>query len=184
MKRLSASYCFLIITGLLLLAGCGARDVVTGDRDAEGWVDDKTIALGLEKDFLKDDLINYLDFSAYSYDGHVYIVGVYAHRVQTERAVEIAKARKGVKRISTYFLPKESEVQCHLGKRLESGTTIRHKILVDESMWGSDITVEVVNCSIVLIGYVENEQQKATAVKIARSVDGVDTVKSFLKVRP
>lgn len=183
-QAISIGCVILVLAGLLILPGCGARDVVTGDRNAGAWVDDKAIIIGIEEAFLEDDLIRFADFNAYSWDGHVYVLGLFTMQEQIDRAVEIARSFEGVRKVTTYFIRKGSGKQCIGPKRLEIGTSIRHKLLIDQEQWSSDITVDILQCTVVLLGYVDNAQDKAKAEQIAMSQDGVDTVKSYLMVRP
>jgi hyperosmotically inducible protein len=182
-QTISESCATIVLIALLLLPGCGARDAATGKRDAGVWMDDKTITLSIERDFLEDDQIRFTDFNAYSYGGHVYLVGLYTLPEQVDRAVKIAKSYKGVRKVSTYFLHKGMGMQCNAAERLEIGTTARHKYVADKALWSSDITVEILQCTIVLLGYVDTDEQKNMAEDYARSIHGVDKVKSFLTVR-
>jgi len=183
MKRTVLPYCALVLLSLTLLAGCGAKDVVQGKRDAEGWVDDKAIMLAIEKDFLADDEIRFVDFNAYSYNGHVYIVGLYTKRSQVDRAVAISQSYEGVTKVSTYFLPKGKGKQCNTIERIDIGTKVRSTLIADKTIWASDIAVDVLHCSIVLLGIVDTQQQKDDAEAHAIHTIGVDKVKNFLQVR-
>lgn len=183
-QKITASCVISLLAALLLLSACGARDVVTGKRGASSWADDKALVLSIEKEFLTDDLIRFLDFNAYSYGGHVFIVGLYTDRQQTTRATEIAKSFDGVTKVTGYFIPKGDNPSCNAARRIEFGTEIRHKILTDTSMSNIDVTVEILECDVILLGYVNNESEKAKVEAHAHAYVEKGAVKSYLLIRP
>ena len=107
MRHLHSFILLLALMGLVLQAsGCAVYDAAVEERSVGTYVDDEAITFQIEKDFLADDKVKYLDYDASSYEGHVYIVGEYESRAQVDRAVAIAKGVDGVIRVTTYMLPK------------------------------------------------------------------------------
>jgi osmotically-inducible protein OsmY len=49
---------------------------------------------------------------------------------------------------------------------------------------GRSITVETLNCTVMLSGFVRSQAEKAAAASIARKVEGVKSVKNQITVRP
>ncbi|QGY38961.1 BON domain-containing protein [Pseudodesulfovibrio cashew] len=183
MKRhLTILMLLLALVGLQALSGCAVYDVAVEERNAGDWANDKQISFLIEKQFLEDDAIKYLDFDAYSYYGHVYLVGEYENRGQVERAVAIAKATEGVRQVTTYFLPKREEDLCGTTDNLEISATIRQKLITDKTIWSTNIDIEMIQCNVVLLGVVGDKTQKAKAEAYARETPGVRNVKSYLTV--
>jgi len=57
-------------------------------------------------------------------------------------------------------------------------------MLEDPQVAGTSITVETLNGTVMLSGFAKNQTEKSTAGTIARSVDGVRSVKNEITVRP
>lgn len=184
MKQLTAN---LLVLLLLLCAqavtGCAVYDVAVEERNVSTYTEDRKRSFVIEEQFLKDDNIKYLDFDAYSYEGHVYIIGEYESRFQANRAVDIAKSVEGVKTVTTYFLPKRAEDTCGLTDNMDIEAKLRQKLVKDDSIWSTQIDSEVIQCTIVLLGIVGSEQEKAAAIAHAKAIPGARSVKSFMTVK-
>jgi hyperosmotically inducible protein len=61
--------------------------------------------------------------------------------------------------------------------------TVKTRMLENEDVAGTSITVETLNGTVMLSGFAKSEQEKATAASIARKVDGVKSVKNEITVR-
>ncbi len=62
--------------------------------------------------------------------------------------------------------------------------TVKTRMLDDQRVAGTSITVETLNGTVMLSGFAKSEAEKAVAESIARSVDGVTSVKNEITVRP
>ena len=183
MKRIVPVFAVLsLLACIALLNGCAAYDVAVEERTAGQWVDDNNIALTIEKDFLADDLVKYLDYDAFCYRGHVYIIGEYESREQVDRAVKIAKDIEGVRQVTTYLLPKKEDSGCSTMDAIEIHQKLKQKLVGDKKIWSTNINIEVVQCNVVLLGIVGSQAEKAAAEAHAKSVPGVRGVRSFLTV--
>ncbi|WP_419786734.1 BON domain-containing protein [Pseudodesulfovibrio sp.] len=183
-KKSTLSTILALFAAMLLLNACAAYDVAVDERTAGQWVDDKNISLTIEKDFLADDLVKYLDYDAYSYRGHVYIVGEYESREQVNRAVKIAKNIQGVHTVTTYLLPKKADDEgCSTVDTASLYGKLKSKLVDDKNIWSTNIDINIVQCNVVLLGIMGSQAEKAAAEAHARSVEGVRSVKSFLTVK-
>jgi osmotically-inducible protein OsmY len=61
--------------------------------------------------------------------------------------------------------------------------TVKSRMLENEDVAGTSITVETLNGTVMLSGFAKGEREKATAESIARKVDGVKAVKNEITVR-
>ena len=61
--------------------------------------------------------------------------------------------------------------------------TVKARMLEDKDVAGTSITVETLNGTVMLSGFAKSSLEKATAERIARSVDGVKSVKNEIVVR-
>lgn len=184
MKRiLSLLTLLMMLVAVYAASGCAVYDVAVEERNVATYSSDKKISFVIEEQFLKDDAIKYMDFDAYSYEGHVYLIGEYESHTQVDRAVAIAKSTEGVRTVTTYFLPKRAEDHCGTTDNVEISATLRHKLISDEDIWSTNIDIEMIQCNVVLLGIVGTSQQKAAAIAHAKETPGVRNVKSFITVR-
>jgi hyperosmotically inducible protein len=61
---------------------------------------------------------------------------------------------------------------------------VKTRMLEDERVAGTSITVETMKGTVMLSGFAKSEAEKAAAESIAKSVDGVKVVKNEITVRP
>ena len=173
----------VLLAALPILGGCTAYDVAVEERTAGEWADDGKIALLIEKDFLADDLVKYMDFDAYCFRRHVYVVGEYESRDQVARAVKIAKSVEGVREVTTYLLPKrEDDPGCGTVESVDIYRQLKQALVGDKDIWSTNIEIEIVQCNVVLLGIVGSAKEKAAAEAHAKAIKGVRRVKSYLRV--
>lgn len=63
-------------------------------------------------------------------------------------------------------------------------TQIKSRMLKDENVSGTSISVETLNGTVMLSGFAKSSTERSTAEKIARDVNGVKSVKNEIAVRP
>ena len=61
---------------------------------------------------------------------------------------------------------------------------VKTRMLDDERVAGTSITVETLNGTVMLSGFAKSQAEKAAAESIASKVDGVKSVKNEITVRP
>jgi osmotically-inducible protein OsmY len=61
--------------------------------------------------------------------------------------------------------------------------SVKTRLLDDERVAGTSITVETLNGTVMLSGFAKSQAEKAAAESIARKVDGVKSVKNEITVR-
>lgn len=62
--------------------------------------------------------------------------------------------------------------------------SVKTRMLEDERVAGTSITVETLNGTVMLSGFAKSQTERAAAESIARKVDGVKAVKNEITVRP
>ncbi len=62
--------------------------------------------------------------------------------------------------------------------------SVKTRMLEDERVAGTSITVETLNGTVMLSGFAKSQAERAAAESIARKVDGVKAVKNQITVRP
>lgn len=182
MKRL-----LLILASVLLLAqvtGCTTAYKASVDERSLGTqADDELTTAEIKADFLRDDLIKYMDFDAAVYDGHAYILGEYESQAQVSRAFQIAKSQNGVTAVTSIMMPKKDDDTCGTSDNLLIYGKIKKLLIEDKDVWSTNINVKTLQCHVILLGIVGSPAEAQKAVAYAKSVSGVRSVQSFLKVR-
>jgi hyperosmotically inducible protein len=181
MPRYYLSFCIILILGILMTGCSTIYKSAVDERSIGGQYDDETITMAIRKKFAEDEKIKYFDISTYCYNGHVYLVGEYDTADQRNQAVKLAKEVEGVKSVTDYFLPKSKDDTCETAKNLELSSKVKIKLIGDVDILSTQIEVKALQCNIVLLGLVRSEDEIKRAISDAQSVEGVRSVKSFLK---
>jgi hyperosmotically inducible protein len=184
MHRIISLFMLLALLGTSILSGgCTAYNVAVEERSVGDYANDEKITFIIEKDFLADDLVKYMDFDASSYEGLVYIVGEYESRAQVDRAVKIAKAVDGVRSVTPYMLPKRVNDSCGTTDNLDLYARLKSDLVGDKNIWSTNIEIKTVQCNIVLLGVVGSTAEKERIIDYANKVPGARSVKSYLRVK-
>lgn len=180
MKNIIKIIAFFILP--LFSSGCSIIYTTAVDqRDVNTIVNDTTIKFTIANKFHDEDSLSPLNLSIGCYKGHVYIVGEYDRLVQKKLAIKIAKSIEGVKKVTTYLLPKKRTDLCGLDDSLVITGKVKVQLIGDKDIWSTNIDVKTVQCTVVLYGLVASKNEIKKAIEHARNVEGVRSVKSFLE---
>ena len=176
---------YIILILGILMTGC-ITDIyksAVDERSLGEQYDDQAITMSIRKRFTEDEKIKYFDISTYVYNGHVYLVGEYENADQKNQAVKLAGQVEGVKSVTDYFLLKKKDETCGTTTNLQLLAKVKKDLIGDRDISSTQIEVKALQCNIILLGLVasDNEINKATAH--AKAVEGVRSVKSFLKIQ-
>ena len=145
--------------------------------------DDQKITMAIRQKFLNDEMIKYFGISTYCYYGNVYLVGKYDKPGQKNQALRLAKEVEGVKSVTDYFLPKKEKDPCGSTTNFELSAKVNAKLIGDGDISSTQIEVKAIQCNIILLGLVSTENEITKAISHTKSVQGVRSVISFLKVQ-
>ena len=145
--------------------------------------DDQAITMSIRKKFAEDEKIKYFDISTYVYNGHVYLVGEYETVDQKNQAVKLAGQVEGVKSVTDFFLPKKEDDTCGTATNLKLLAKVKKELIGDKDISSTQIEVKALQCNIILLGLVGSADEIKKAVSHAKTVEGVRSVKSFLKIQ-
>ena len=149
-----------------------ARD----ERSVTQQADDKRISLDIKGKMADRDGKKALKVHAYCFVSHVYLVGAIDDKAFRSFAVKTAKSIKGVKKVSTHFV-KESDT---MTDDIEIATKVRAALIAEGDLSATQIETETMNGEVVMVGMVRSKQDAKLAVKIAKGVEGVRKVTSYL----
>jgi hyperosmotically inducible protein len=183
--------CFaLLLTLSLLILGCTTIASTAGtsiykltvdERKVSTIAADTKITIAVLTKFIDDDLVKAQDISIFCYDGHVFLVGEYELKEQKKRSLEIARSVEGVKSVTAYLSPKDRNNSCSTLDNLAITTKVRMRLIIDKDVLSTNVDVETVDCTVVLLGIVGSKQEIEKVVTHARNVTGIHGVKAFLK---
>lgn len=63
-------------------------------------------------------------------------------------------------------------------------TSVKARFYENKSVAGSSISVETLNGTVMLSGFAKDDSERSTAESLARGVNGVQSVKNEIAVRP
>jgi osmotically-inducible protein OsmY len=163
-------------------AGTGAV-VASQERDAGTALDDQVIRGKINKLWLDYDSEMYSHLWLSVQEGRVLVAGKLEKPEQRLAAVRLAWQVEGVKEVA-------NEIQ--LGERPGFGTylkdswiltQIRSSLTFEPEVSSMNISLECVDGVVYVMGIVRDQQELKDIISIARGVDGVKRVVSFVRVK-
>jgi hyperosmotically inducible protein len=170
----------------------------TGNAFTDSW-----ITMKVHSQFIPEDALEGSDIDVDTNNGVVTLKGTVLTAAGRDRAVAIAKATDGVKSVTSQLRigPADTaageagrkagetakEATGTAGRVITDGwikSKIYSQFLTEDALDDADVDVDVTRGAVSLNGAVRTEAGKARAEAIAKSTDGVKTVKNNLKVSP
>ncbi|AUH02656.1 molecular chaperone OsmY [Prodigiosinella confusarubida] len=154
-------------------------------QTASGYVDDSALTAKVKAALLASKTLDSDDISVKTTQGVVTLSGFVTSQKLAISAVEIATKTEGVKSVSDKLQVKDASSQSLMAYAGDAVTTstIKAKLLADDIVPSRHVRVETVDGVVQLTGQVGNKAQSDRAEKIAKSVDGVKSVKNDLTVK-
>ena len=175
---------YIILILGILMTGCGTiYKSAVDERSVGQQYDDEKITMAIRQKFSGDEKIKYFDISTYVYNGHVFLVGEYETADQKNQAVRLAQQVEGVKSVTDYFLPKKEDKTCGTTDDLGLLAKVKKDLIADKDISSTQIEVKALQCNIILLGLVGSADEISKATAHAKAVEGVRSVKSFLKTQ-
>lgn len=181
MPRIHAVLLAVLLLSAVALGGCGTiYESAMDPRDIGTQTDDAQIDLAVNKALLDDENVKVMDIDPYVFYGRVYLVGEYETDAQRARAIELAKGVEGVRSVKAHLLPKKEVAGCGLSDRVAMKARIRKDLIAAEDLHSTNVEVAVVQCNVVLLGIMDTSSEIDKAIDIARKVQNVRSVTSYL----
>ncbi|MBC8199589.1 MAG: BON domain-containing protein [Desulfobacterales bacterium] len=183
MKNYFAAILCLVL--LVMSSGCTTfYSAAVDERNVRTVAGDTKIKATILQKFIEDDVVKTFDIDIACYYGHVYLIGEYDAEKQKNRAIKIARKVERVEGITTYLLKKKDGDPCGATDNLAIKAKIKAKLIKDGDIWSTNVDVTVVQCNVVFVGLVGSDKEIEKIIAHAKSVGGIRSVKSFLKVAP
>lgn len=175
-------FCLLLISGFLS-SGCSiAYKAAVDERNIKTQAQDEKIEMAIRTKIAESDKVKFFDISTYCFYGDVYLVGEYDIASQKDEAIKLAKKVEGVRSVTPYFLKKKEKDLCGTTDNLGLLAKVKAKLIKDTDIWSTNIKIKSIQCNLVLLGIIGSQNEIDKAVLHAKSVSGVRSVKSYLKV--
>jgi hyperosmotically inducible protein len=186
-----------------LLIGASAAVAQVGDaaRKTGNAITDSWITMKVHSQFIPEDVLENSDINVDTNAGVVTLKGTVPTEAARARAIALAKATDGVKSVTDQLRIGTSDAatagaRTGAAAREATGTTgravtdgwIKSKIysqyITEDALDDSDLDIDVTKGAVVLSGTVKTEAGKTRAEAIAKTTEGVKSVKNNLKVTP
>ncbi|HET6266272.1 MAG TPA: BON domain-containing protein [Acidobacteriota bacterium] len=171
---------------------------------------DAAITTKVKLKFADDTTVHATDVNVDTDNGIVTLTGTVASQAEADRAADIAGKVEGVRTVHSFLKVSEGQAQGSsavdsakdaakdVGQDLKNGAKavgtaaddtritgeIKVKFGADDQVSASNIDVTTKNGVVSLHGKVKSAAERDKAVQIAKAIDGVKDVQSYLSIRP
>ncbi|WP_409311479.1 molecular chaperone OsmY [Pectobacterium sp. B1J-3] len=167
------------------IADSTGEKVDSSANKASGYLSDSATTAKIKSALLEDKAITSGDISVETTQGVVTLSGFVGSQEIATRAVEIATRTEGVTSVSDKLQVKDGASQsvgAYAGDAMTT-SSIKAKLLADDIVPSRKVKVETQDGVVLLSGEVDNQAQSARAESIAKSIDGVKSVKNSLTIK-
>jgi hyperosmotically inducible protein len=172
-------------TGLLLVAVALGACSATRTQQAPGEViDDSTLTAKVKTALIEDPVTKARDINVETYRGVVQLGGFVESSEEKSRATEVARSVSGVQEVRNDL--RVSDADQSVGRTVDDGmitTQVKAKLVGDSRTDAYKINVETQGGVVQLSGFVDSTDAKSAAGEIARTVEGVQSVRNDLEIR-
>ncbi|CAH0228083.1 Osmotically-inducible protein Y [Rahnella aquatilis] len=197
MKNSKFAYSMMaVVLGTALMSGSALAATTTTDsagakidssmKKVDNYMGDSAITAKVKSALVDDKAIKSSDISVTTNSGVVTLSGFVGSQAEAEQAVAAATKVEGVKSVSDKLHTKDSKDQSVKAYAGDSATTasVKAKLLADDIVPSRNVKVETTDGVVQLSGAVKDQAQSDRDESVAKTVDGVKSVKNDLKVAP
>ena len=195
MKNSKFAYSMMaVVLGTALMSGSALAATTTDSAGAkidssmkkvDNYMGDSAITAKVKSALVDDKAIKSSDISVTTNSGVVTLSGFVGSQAEAEQAVAAATKVEGVKSVSDKLHTKDSKDQSVKAYAGDSATTasVKAKLLADDIVPSRNVKVETTDGVVQLSGAVKDQAQSDRAESVAKTVDGVKSVKNDLKTK-
>lgn len=168
----------LTVFAMLTLAACSSTQPV-GQQ-----VDDAALTTKVKSKLAADPEVNPFNIDVDTQDGIVTLRGQVEDAEAKTEAGKLARNTDGVRGVRNLIEVGES---ASAGERVDDAalvTSVRAELATNTNVAASNIDVDAQNGVVTLSGTVKTQAARQEAERVARSVDGVRSVRNELQVQP
>lgn len=168
-----ASLLMALLLAASLLQGC-AYGLYDDQRLMETIADDKALSMSIKTALMKADFTGGWSVAVYCYYGNVFLIGEVPKDMQA-KALRIARSYNPRSVTPHWFSAARSDTG-----DLALATSLRADLVSAKGLSSTRIDTEVNAGRVVLLGVVQDDAEKQLAIRVARHVQGVTSVTSYL----
>lgn len=165
------------------LSGCAVYNAAVDERNIGEQYSDTVITATVIKKLVRSDEVNALDISVNTYNRKVYVIGEVDSLAQRNVVTSIARNVEGVASVVPYLLLKNDQDFCGTTDNLAMSAQLNKDLIADKDIWSTNISIDVVQCNIILTGIVTSNKEKQKILEHARAVPKVRSVTSYIQVQ-
>ena len=185
-KFLILSVCVLFLPGCSALgvaAGVGATAGIAAAQEGglSAAVDDARIQIEINDLWFKYDVETFRKLDLTINQGRVLITGVVQDPEARVEAVRLAWQPKGVKQVINEIQIAESAGIVGFAKDTWITTRLRTAITFDREILSINYSIDTVRGTVYLMGFAQNRSELNRVIEIARTINGVNGVVSYVK---
>ena len=177
---------FLKLTALLGVLAVASACTATRTQESAGEVIDDSVLTSKVKIALIDDPVTKAgQINVETYRGVVQLGGFVDNTQQKAQATKVARSITGVKEVRN-DLQVSTKPHATAGQDIDDSvitTSVKAKLMDDPATKAYQINVGTEKGVVQLTGFVDSTAMKTRAGEVARSVDGVKSVRNDLEIR-
>jgi len=175
---------------VLLATGCNRQETRTPDTPAPATttvgteIDDTVVTSRVKSALMADQETKGFDIKVETRKGVVQLSGFVDGRFQADRAIMVARATEGAKKVEDNMTIKTGKES--VGNQIDDSvitTRVRSALVSDPSIKSFDIAVATRKGEVQLSGFVDNQTQIDNAIATARGVEGVQSVINQIAIK-
>ncbi|MEO5367010.1 MAG: BON domain-containing protein [Magnetococcus sp. WYHC-3] len=175
----------LLLGGCVPVVGTGAllgTTVALGERRGpEGFLEDQWVKMKLTSAYIRSDDVSWGNINVSVYQGKVLLTGTAASEKEIQEAVHIARNTRGVTEVASELRVQSIDAAGYADDVIIS-RKVKLAILGDKRVRGLDFHVEVTKKTVFLTGLAHTIAERDTVIEIARNIQGVAEVVSYIEV--
>lgn len=177
-------FCITVILSLCYaLSGCAVYNATVDERNISEQYSDTVITTTILSKMVERKGINSLDVSVNTYNGKAYLIGEVDSLAQRNLVISTAREVKGVQSVVPYLLLKNQQDFCGTTDNMSMSAGLTKTLIGDKEIWSTNVSVDVVQCNIVLTGIVATNNEKQKIIQHANAVPKVRSVTSYIQVQ-
>jgi osmotically-inducible protein OsmY len=185
-------FAFLFLT-LMMTSGCapvliGSGAAVVGgamvsEKGISGTISDSQIATHVKVKLYQFDPELYQRVNVTVNDGEVMLTGAVPKNEWHLEAVRLAWEPAGVKRVIDNIGSSEGASFGTFAKDTWITTQLKSRLLVDAEVQSINYSIKTVSGNVYLMGIAQNQKELDHVIEVARNMDGVNKVVSYVKLK-
>ncbi len=135
----------------------------------------------IKAEFIKNRKIDPVGITPYCYYGKVYLVGEYDNEAELREVMKIMKTIPDKKRVIRRLYLSEASEDGSTARNYLISSKIKANLMADLDVSSTPLRVEVIQRDVILLGVINDGQERRKIIAHVQKVDGVRKVISFLK---